>query len=676
VWIAVALGGAVGLLATGWKLGRPRPVARELRPGLAAKADGGSPLDQAPEARVTCRGRVEKAGRPVAEALVELGGVDPPRSTRSAADGSFAFGDLPSGTYALRATLGTAAAFLARVEPSMTARLELAEGWALTGTLRDQAGRPIAGGRVTCAEGDSDLLLRRAATEKDGAFRIAPVVAGEYRVHAQAEGFLGSDPRTVIVGAARPPASLDLRLERGATVIGRVLDESGHPVAAAQIGVGGETSSGEPLMVLAAGGAGGRGDARLEAQGELGVMRGPIPYPPLDPSPPADPRAGAVPDHEVVRTDASGEFRVTGLAAGRLVIAAWHPDFARSASDPMLLSAGATAHVELRLRRGATVRGRVTSERGDPIAGVELSAAGLATAVSDGHGDFQFDHLLVDVTLTAKKRGYLPGSTSVAIEGASVLKDVQLTLRAAEGRLGGVVVDDRGGPVAGARVEIAAPPLPAQTVMSDPRGRFRADGLSSGPYRVTVTHADFAELVMPDVAPTEDARVVLAAGGGISGEVRDARSGGLPVGARGTLELSGQRRALTFDRAGRFTLSALPSGPGRLTVEAPGYVTFTRDLEIPVGERAHEVTVRDLRVELERGGVVVGAIRSDRGDPVEGVEVTAGGARGRSDARGQFRLEGVSAGRVAVTAEKAGQSVTDEVEVREADQSRVDLILR
>jgi protocatechuate 3,4-dioxygenase beta subunit len=252
--------------------------------------------------------------------------------------------------------------------------------------------------------------------------------------------------------------------------------------------------------------------------------------------------------------------------------------------------------------------------------------------------------------------------------------DVQL--KRAEGRLGGEVVDDRGAAVSGARVEIASAPMAPRWVTTDRSGRFRADGLGPGPYRVVVTHADFATGTFDDVAPADEARLQLSPGGGIDGEIRDARVGGVPPGVRLDIVSGGGKPRTLSVIGGRFRADALPPGRITLTASAPGYVTTTRELEIAAGDRLHDVTVRDLRIDIERGGIVTGRVRDDHGDPVVGVTVAVGTLRGRTDRDGNFRVEGVPPGRVRVAVDKGGSTAADDIEVRASDESRVDLKLR
>ena len=85
--------------------------------------------------------------------------------------------------------------------------------------------------------------------------------------------------------------------------------------------------------------------------------------------------------------------------------------------------------------------------------------------------------------------------------------------------------------------------------------------------------------------------------------------------------------------------------------------------------------VSGLRFDLERGGLIVGRVRSDDGDPLPGVTVSCGVSNGRSDVRGDFRLEGVPPGRCTVEAKAGGRHASEELEVRADEESRLDLRL-
>jgi hypothetical protein len=237
------------------------------------------------------------------------------------------------------------------------------------------------------------------------------------------------------------------------------------------------------------------------------------------------------------------------------------------------------------------------------------------------------------------------------------------------------VVDERGFPVAGARVEVPGGALGARIATCDRSGCFRLDGLGPGPYQVRVSHPDFAPVEIAELAPADDAQLQLMPGAGLSGQVSDARSGQVPSGVALELIVDGRSRPLPLSR-GRFEATGLRAGTVTLRASAPGYVGLSRVLELPPGDRPREVTLRDVAVELERGGTVSGVVIDDDGAPVVSVPVSCGTAHGRTDGRGEFRLDGVAPGALRVEVRRGDLHADAEVEVRADDETRVELRLR
>lgn len=633
--------------------------------------------------RLALEGLVRERGQPAGEAEVTIAGASGVKTAKAGPDGAFSFGALAEGRYALRAVRGDQAAYLDGVNVAVgdagagVVTVDLAPATVLSGRVRERGGRAIAGGEVTLSEADGAPLPRSATADADGNFRFSGVLPGAYVVVARADGYYPSEPRPVRVG--KTPQTVDVRLDSGAIVEGRVVDEQAQPVSGAEVAISGESADGGPIAITASSSSvPAAGGAQVELAGELGILRGPIPFPPPVP---AQVDASPAPA-KAFRTDEKGGFRLTGLPAGRLVVVATHADFARGASEPLHVVAGADVRVTVVLSRGVEVRGRIVDDHGAGVGGADVLGDGATLATSDGRGEYQIAHVARALTVTVRAPGFLPATRAIA---PSERGPVDFTLRRAEGRLGGVVVDDRGAPVSAARVEIASPPMAPRWVTTDRSGGFRADMLGPGPYRVTVSHVDFAVASFDDVAPSDDARLQIAPGGGVDGEIRDARLGGVPGGAR--LELvpggngvgngSGKGRPIAV-MGGRFRADALPVGLVTLVAAAPGYVTTRREVEIVAGDRLHDVTVRDVRIEMERAGVVSGRVRDDHGDPVAdaSVAVGAGGLRGRTDRDGMFRVDGVPPGRARVVAEKDRAAGSEEVEVRAGDESRVELRVR
>src|SRR5690349_9344065 len=114
------------------------------------------------------------------------------------------------------------------------------------GRAVDEGGQPVAGARVLGSLGETAagaLLdapanagrVREAKTSAEGRFELDRLEAGSVRVAIRADSFAPFDAKATTLA---PGASLDLgdvRLERGFALAGRVVDEAGRPVKAAEI---------------------------------------------------------------------------------------------------------------------------------------------------------------------------------------------------------------------------------------------------------------------------------------------------------------------------------------------------------------------------------------------------------------------------------------------------------
>jgi hypothetical protein len=510
----------------------------------------------------------------------------------------------------------------------------------------DDRGRQVSGARLTLIERD-ERRLPALAVVSDGEGRAKlPGLAGAAVLAATADGYLRTEPQLVTAKLR------ELKLIRGATLTGVVVDEAGRPVAKAAIDISDE-SDGSPLFWPGAERP--PSSPRFEPIGELGILHGIIPFAPAIPLPRAGP---------ALASDEQGTFRVAGLPPGRVRVAARHPDFAGSAPLIATLRPGETAEVRLTLTPGATLAGRVVDERSRPIEGAEISWDGRVLARSDGAGRFSLTHLEgAQGTVGARHSGHLAAERQVVL-GAHA--EVELVLRTAEGRLTGVVLDERAMPLPGARVTVAG-----RELATDPSGRFHADDLTEGSVHVAVRHPDFAPFDA-DVSPSRDElRINLVPGAGVEGSVRADR-GSLPIGVTVDVEIGGNKRRAEVARDGRFTLWGLPSGPAEVVARAPGFVAARHSIELTTPRHPRQEGVRDVDLVLEEAGSVSGRVLDDRGDARVGVMVEAGGVRSMSGRDGTFRIEGLPEGPTLVhTIEHS--PISAEITVHRREVTQVDL---
>jgi hypothetical protein len=105
-----------------------------------------------------------------------------------------------------------------------------------------------------------------------------------------------------------------------------------------------------------------------------------------------------------------------------------------------------------------------------------------------------------------------------------------------------------------------------------------------------------------------------------------------------------------------------------LTFRAPGWAEKRVEVDVPAGREPRAVTVRDLAVELARGGSIAGTVFDRHGEIVRGATVECGGVRATTDKRGRFKLADVPAGDRAVVATHAGARGEKRLAVRPGDE--------
>jgi hypothetical protein len=194
---------------------------------------------------------------------------------------------------------------------------------AITGRVTDQNGTAVKRAVVTALrEGAASAGGRQTmtTTADDGTFRLDAIDPGTYRVTARARGFASAEAFPVAVGENDPNPDLELSMERGWILRGRVLDPAGK-------GVGGA------LVVVA---------------------------------PPGAAESGFLP----AQTDAAGNFRITAPADGAVNVAAISPRFAPSVQTGIEMPAdGSPGDVVLNMGPGGTLRVRVERRNGAPVPG-------------------------------------------------------------------------------------------------------------------------------------------------------------------------------------------------------------------------------------------------------------------------------------------------------------------
>ena len=422
----------------------------EVKPG-----QGLTGLDVVLPAGATVEGRVlGPDGRPVGDARVSV--VQASQNDFAAfsslrgdtdADGHYQIDGVPPGPHTLEARADgyrRAARDVEVTERTGAVDFQLDRGLEVSGRVVDDAGAPIPGVQLTLTAGMFSRDSPGALTGADGAFRIAGVQDGTYRLRPRKEGYVSPDPLGMAVTVAGAPVSgLEVRLSAGAAIVGKI--------------------SGLEFSQL----------SRVRVSANSSFHSGQV--------------------------DPEGSYRISNLAPGRWMVTAVVPDTPLHAEGEVKIEPGVPeVRLDLQLGGGHELRGVVLSN-GQPLPGAGLvlsrpTAAGMQTATSDHQGGFRFGGLedgAYDLEVSTP-RGALHRE-SVEMSGD---REIRVELRTAS--LSGRVLDAQDGtPVPGVSITLKSaaseggmPPFSDAT--TDARGVFRLLEIGDGAWKLRAAREGYA----------------------------------------------------------------------------------------------------------------------------------------------------------------------------------------
>jgi len=587
-----------------------------------------------------------------ARAKVRLEGSSlwPPLVQPVRADGSFEFAELVDGVYGLVATVEAAAPGgqeyasipLENLGAGTEVGLALALAYRIPVRVISPDGAPVKGARVTVGYASVGMLQQIGETGPEGQVAIGPIVPGPYVVSADADGYLPSESIQVDLGATPLPTQT-LTLLRPGRIAGRVIDESGAPVAAASIVV-----DSEQLYSMGEGQARAGTFTALQRGGSLGVTTGAVPPIPL-----LGGLAGASEETGLAaQSDEAGEFSLDLLMPGMYRLRAVHGLHAASAVAVVNLTPGQTREgVVLTLGRGVHLTGRIFDGNRRPLAGVRVELGDGSEVLTDAYGVFDAGYRRGRERLVLRGAGLIPEVVELELGREDVA--IERLMQPAEGELDGRVRDGNDRPIAGVRVTLTpADGLTAtQVAWTDERGLFEFSQLAPGTGLIELDHPDYAPgqrslkvARAPGAAPVE---LTLVAGWSLALSVRARGSGDPIAGARVEVD----ERLWSSDEAGEAEVRRLAGDRVRVTVRAGGWVSQSEVIERPEGGAA------SLVFELDEAAGMEGEVTDERGEPVGGARVLIHSADGsallaetRTTADGRWSVPDLPEGDVRVEA--------------------------
>ncbi len=446
-------------------------------------ASGLQTTQEEPVALSLITGHVHDAhGRPVAAAAIitELDG-SPDRSqlAKTSQNGSFAFRLKPSRIFwaELPGYQPSKFRFVPAGPGEHHIDLKLRhEGFRVQGRVRLPDGSPATSasvhfaidGRTPSVNRDGVWIMPQpslqATCDAQGEFHLDTVPPGTHPVIARVDGF-GAAITTVEV-LAHNPQRIELQLQVGAQLRGQIVDSRNTAIAGVRVRVSQSRTN------------------------RLGF------------------------DHAIAEvltrttlTDTNGQFLLSGITPGQLVVTANHPQYLKS-SAKLEFAAGQTQHWNHALAPSQALHGILRDAEGRPLSewlvaaipsGSTNKKQGTRTN-SNASGGFRLnglrksDHEIIvapkpagDLALpwmTVHKQ--LPGARAIDIQLPYSLED------AAEIR--GLVLDDTGRPAQGAEVRIRGIDwLGGAIVLSQADGSFRIGPLMPGGYEISYAHAKYGK---------------------------------------------------------------------------------------------------------------------------------------------------------------------------------------
>ena len=387
------------------------------------------------------------------------------------------------------------------------------------GTIRGRVtagGQPLSGVTVR-ADARGPMIMFRGpmglTTDENGEFVLDSLAAGEQTVGFEKQSYVSRRKSVEVVKGKE--ARLDVELEKGSTLTGRVVDKNGAAISGARVS--------------------------FRVNGPMMGMR-------------------------PVSSDASGNFTIEGLADGKYNVQATKEGFVESVVNDVAVPA--TSPLTLTLDSGGTLTGRVIGLSPAELVAVEVSAGSRGTnarGIVGSDGTFTLKGVPDGrVTVTAWLRS--PGRQR---------QSIPQTVEVVGGAGPSVQIDFNEGLVVTGRVMKSGQPVTQGSVSFNgakgnrfsqigPDGSYTMDGLLAGDYSVNV-YGPGGSLYRGKYSVQSNSTFdITIEGATLRGRVVDAASGAplsdVTVMTIGAKTNPVPRQAVT-DSAGQFTLDAVPDGP-------------------------------------------------------------------------------------------------------------------
>jgi protocatechuate 3,4-dioxygenase beta subunit len=520
-------------------------------------------------------GTVELDGRPAGGVRVTMNGNHRESEAVTSGDGFFKFTELRPGDHEVAAIKGTLRAD-AKVEIDTKgnpkpAVLQLVEGARFSGTVRSADG-PVASARVKVFSLGLEAETKSGA---DGRFELNCFAGKGANLGVKADGFVEHRQNVDLVAGEETTVAIVLAAE--ATIAGRVTDEDGAPIAAADIG------------------------AMAPAGSE-----------PQEPEEEYDTSAKTL----WAKSDDAGMFVVKKLKAGDYRLVVSHREHVPAETSARAPASG----VQVQLKSGLALNGEVVNEAGKPVIALvqiwfddDRRPRTSNETNSNAEGKFRARGLVAGkqwIRASSKE-----GEVTQEIEiSATREASIRLVLKAFLS-ISGTVVDTDGKPLGDINVMGRSSENSARAKSKEGTGAFELLELKAGDYTLgaySQKHEPVAADAAPVKAGTKGVKLVMKKRIVARGRVID--TSGKPV----------TRFQVNFrpfeGENGAFEVPVGIAGDQKLRVVAPGYLEVTKSIRVD----GKDLEVGDITI----GGreVRVRAVAAATGQPLERADIWSSAA--------------------------------------------------
>ncbi len=678
------------------------------REGFAAKSVRGEvvsasskPLAVTLDPGVEITGRVTRGGVGLEGVNVNAFSQDGTANAITGPDGSFRLEDLTPGSMMVSANRREDFIQQMRpiIAPAKDVVFELPAGGRITGHVVDKSSHnPITSfqaGISTSRSGGGMVFqtppMLKSFTNDDGSFTLENVPPGQTQVVVTAPGYTASRTPGVNVEDGKTVPELEVSLDTGVKLTGRVTGPDGAPLAG--VSVRPDTAAGgNRVMRFDATDTStitdGNGDytmdalepgdktftfnrqgylaesrpvtlsgssARLDVQLSTGVrLTGTVSLEAGGPVADAIVSASSASDSggfggKQARTDASGNFQIEGLAPGHYTLNATKSGLASGILRDFDVASGMPAAIKM--KSGATITGHVTGLTAQELQNATVlvsSSNGNSSAPVDSGGNYKVDGAPSGTVRVSARTGQMFGASgksspqkSVQVDpGASVQVDIEF--KSATVVRGRVTRD--GQPAANTSIIFIPKGAQSSTnasAQTDSSGNYEVSGLDDATYNVQIVDfqraAPFTTSYDVKGSGTFDIDIKSAS---VRGRVLDATTGSPLADARIEIHATGgeailSSRAVVTDSAGGFVIDNVARGNYEAKADREGY-----------GHDIKSIVVGDSPEDLEfrlspSGGVTITVVdaRDNRTLAANVVKVVDGNGRD-VDTTPTFRFSG------------------------------------